>query len=304
MRGQITVDALAAGLISAIILLLVTDVARVVTAHGITSLRTYELYVSVDRFAASLTSPSWVGANLTSYDIVWLWSEPLQWTWGGAPLRTGVRMYLAVDAYKWTRYSEGGSLDSPIKVNDGRMMADLVFPNDDLNVSGEAVVKSYDVMLVKRGDTWIYDENLPQVWGNTVSYSGNVPGVKVVWVTVSGDGLYGWVRWLHKRYNQLIQSGLSEEEAYEELAREAVSINSGGNRIVFYSSSGWATDDPVELVRRIVAEGEGSGLSLTIIAIGGRPFTVTLSGSENEIFWNQWTVGLFPVKLRVGVTAG
>lgn len=82
MRGQITVDALAAGLISAIILLLVTDVARVVTAHGITSLRTYELYASVDRFAASLTSPSWVGANLTSYDIVWLWSEPLQWTWG------------------------------------------------------------------------------------------------------------------------------------------------------------------------------------------------------------------------------
>ncbi|WP_088335839.1 hypothetical protein [Methanopyrus sp. KOL6] len=304
MRGQITVDALAAGLISAVILLLVTDVARVVTAHGITSLKAYELYVSVDRFVASLTSPSWVGANLTWYDIVWLWSEPLRWTWGGAPLRTGVRMYLAVDAFKWTRYSEDGSLDSPIRVKNGRMVADLVFPKDDLNIPGESVVKSYDIILVERGNYPVYDENLPQVYGNTVSYSGNVPGVKVVWVTVSGDGLYGWVRWLHKRYNQLIRSGLSEGEAYKELASEAVRVDSGGNRIVFYSSSGWATDDPVELVRRIVAEGEGTGLSLTIIAIGGKPFTVTLNGSENEIFWNQWTAGLFPVKLRAGVTTG
>ncbi|WP_456482683.1 hypothetical protein [Methanopyrus sp.] len=303
MRGQITVDALAAGLISAIILLLMTDVARVVTAHGVTSLRAYELYVSVDRFAASLTSPSWVGANLTWYDIVWLWSEPLRWTWGGAPLRTGVRMYLAVDAYKWTLYSRDGSLDSPISVDNGKMMADLVFPNDDLRMSGESIVKSYDVILVKRGNTWVDDPNLPQVWGNTISYSGNVPGVKVVWVTVSGDGLYGWVRWIHKRYNELIRQGLSEEEAYEELAREAVSISANGNKIVFYSSSGWSTSDPVELIRRIVAEGEGPGLSLTIIAIGGKPFTVTLSGSENEIFWNQWTAGLFPVKLKVGVAA-
>ncbi|WP_457619481.1 hypothetical protein [Methanopyrus sp.] len=304
MRGQITVDALAAGLISAIILLLMTDVARVVTTHGITSLKTYELYVSVDRFAASLTSPSWVGANLTWHDIAWLGSEPtLRWAWGGAPLRSGVRMYLAIDAYKWTLYSENRSLDSPIKVDNGRMVADLVFPNDDLNISGEAVVKSYDVILVKRGNTWVYDENLPQVWGNTVSYSGNVPGVKVVWVTVFGDGLYSWVRWLHKRYNELIRSGLSEEEAYKELAREAISMDPGSNKIVFYSSSGWATDDPVELVKRIVAEGEGPGLSLTIIAIGGGPFTLTLR-SENEVFGNQWTAGLFPVKLRVGVKVG
>ncbi len=323
MRGQLTLDALTASLISALILLILTSVAGIIKSHGLFYLTSvHKSYSSVDRFVTTLLSPSWVGTNLTWQSFVNPGEPTIRWgpSWALAPLRSGYRMYLAVDAYKWVRCA--GGLDRPIKV--GNATADLVFPRDDVGAGqagapGEMIVKSYRVALVKRADTWVWDDNLPQVWASTsgdqgrivLYYPATVPGVKVAWVTLSGAGLRWWVMYLHRRFNQLVESGLSEDEAYRKLAREALLIDSGGNKIMFYSSTGWVSEDPVDFIRKVISEGTCSGLSITVLAIGGdrflvqlrlsRPAGVGLGEFQQLPGTLTWACGLFPVRLKVGV---
>ena len=324
MRGQLTLDALTASLLSALILLVLMSTAGIVRSYTLSHLSVaHRAYASVDRFVATLTSPSWVGANLTGQSLVFPGEFQLMWGEypGQAPLRSGYREYLAVDAYKWSRYA--GDPDAPIRT--GNAVADLVLPRDDLAAEQRSarsmVVKSYRVMVVKTEGESVRSNVFPRVrWSGSsidVWYPGGVPGVRAVWVTVSGSRLRDWVLSLRTRFDELVGQGMSEDDAYRELAREAVRVESNGNKIVFYSSTGWAAESPEDLVRKLLAEGPGSGLSLTVVALGGNPFLVRLSlPSPTGPGWEvppipvpspgtvYWACGLFPVKLRAGVRLG
>ncbi len=302
IRGQLTIDAAAAVIISAFTVMLLTNVAEQLGATGISSFNLFSKESLALKAFELATSPSVLGT--TSMTL----PGPV------TPISVPRRV---VDVGKLKSHG-ATDVDSPVTlpnlIQGHTVVFDLKMPNDD--VSNVAVKRVYDVALYGTGNVssaptpaGIGDVNGSlahvSVSGGsiTVTYSPTTPppGNNVVVVAVSGTALRELIKGLISEYYTVLKTSTTEG-AFPYLASKYVSVSASGGTVVFASSTGWATSSPTDFVEKLIADGE-SIKTLYIIFIGGSGgnFTVTLSNPNTLTPDLDFALLQYPVKAVVGV---
>ncbi len=301
-RGQLTIDAAAAVIISAFTIMLLTNVAEQLGAAGISSFNVFSKESLALKAFELATSPSVLGT--TSMTLP-------------GPV-TPVSMPRRVIDLGKLKARGASDVDSPVTLSNliqgHTVVFDLEMPNDD--VSGVAVKRVYDVAVYGTGNVssgptpaGIGDANgsLAHVTVSggsiTVSYSPTTPppGNNVIVVAISGTALKQLIRGLVDEYYGVLKT-TTAEDAFSYLASKYVSISASGGTVILASSTGWATSDPTDFVEKLIADGE-SVKTLYIIFIGGTggTFTVTLSNPNALTPDLDFALLQYPVKAVIGV---